>query len=261
MVVAGDTTIAPRCGTPWWLGWQRRTAVAAPTRPTWRGVGGRFWLGVTTLVVALLFVGLGLGLSFALAGPQWVKLPNVINERQAVALHRLTGIGLRVGIASTFPPIPYSLQSIAAVPKYLVQSVDPSPGTRVRTGTIVVLWVWDPPPGHASKPSVRVSRAAPATEVSLPNLILKPQAKAVTELRRLGLNVVVWNDDLDPGAPYAIADLTEPYSYTVYAETPRPGTKLREGSTVRLDVYDPVTPRQCTEEVPTGSHPCKAARR
>ena len=130
-------------------------------------------------------------------GPKPVEVPQVVGTKIKAAQSQLESLGLIVDRESVFSE---------EVPKNVVISIKPKPGTTVNSGTSV---------------EVVVSKGPPP--VVVPNLVDMPRRKAIAELNRLGLKA-----DVQVGE---VAPLNR-----VISQSPAPGTEIPKGSTVTIRI-------------------------
>jgi serine/threonine-protein kinase len=126
-----------------------------------------------------------------------VVVPSVVGQSERPATVTVQRAGFRTQIQNRF----------SSRQKGLVIAESPAAGTKLRKGAIVTL---------------TVSRGQQA--VTVPNLISLPQAQAVAQLTKAGLN-----------ADVVLVPSSQPKG-TVVAQSPTAGNRIDPGSTVRVNV-------------------------
>lgn len=130
-------------------------------------------------------------------GPKPVEIPRVVGTKIKSAEASLESLGLNIDRSNVFSE---------QVAKNNVISIKPKAGTTVNSGSTV---------------EVVVSKGPPP--VTVPNLVDMPRAKAVAQLRRLGLQANVLVGEVAP-------------LNRVISQTPAPGTEIPKGSTVTIRI-------------------------
>ena len=146
-------------------------------------------------------------------GPQRVRVPNVVGRSRADAVARLKDAGL---VAAVF-----SVPSKA--PRGFVVAQNPKAGTKAPKRSRVRL--------NVSKGTATAGSTTTNAEAKVPRVVGQPQSAAVERLRAAGFRVRT-----------AYVPSTKPQG-TVVAQSPAPGTILREGSRVQINVSNGPNPK------------------
>ncbi|HEY3542821.1 MAG TPA: PASTA domain-containing protein [Gaiellaceae bacterium] len=146
-------------------------------------------------------------------GPAGAKVPKLTGLAAADAVRKLQALGLTATL---------SQQAAQGAAPGTVVAQSPKPGKRVKRGTAVDLGV-----------------AKGAAAVVVPDVTGHSQADAEHDLQQRGLNVTIANV---PSAKPA---------GTVVAQSPAAGSKVQQGSTVRLNVAASAPAQTTTQQQPT----------
>lgn len=157
----------------------------------------KFWISL----IFILFMGFGVG-AFMSYGNFWsnaeVDVPNVVGRQSAIAQQMLEEKNLRVSMAETYD---------ADVPEGQVVSQYPEAGSRVKEQREITIYI-----------------SKGGEELSMPDLKGMSKENAEAKLKRMGLEVMIYeeNDDADAG--------------TVIKQDIAAGTKINKGKTVDIIV-------------------------
>jgi serine/threonine-protein kinase len=137
-------------------------------------------------------------------GPPVVAMPNVINTNGTDAEQYLTGLGFKVTVQQ---------EQSASVPAGVVSRQQPDPGTQIKVGDPVTIWV------------------STGDQVSMPDVIGQPEKQALAALGQAGLKtkVVRVRPDALPGLPKVD-------NGAVAQTDPKAGIDVPRGSTVTVVV-------------------------
>jgi beta-lactam-binding protein with PASTA domain len=191
-----------------------------PEPPPWWRENWWIWL------VALAVVVLG-GLLIVAAWPSddetttttaegLVAVPRVVGLSEERAVGRLEGAGFEVEVE----------RGQAEAPEGQVVAQDPEPGSRVETGSTVTIRVAEPGPETVTVTETTPTETEPEAPaaVQVPDVVGQEHFIGAADVEQFGLVA-----DTYP------VDSTEAQGIVV-AQSPAPGTELREGETVRLNV-------------------------
>ena len=178
------------------------------------GTRSRVLLGIGSVILALIVIGVALKYVTRSRHPDAVIVPRVRSVSLLFAFDRLRDRGLRVAIPSRMHFYPTSAPM-------LVRQV-PRAGTRVKWGSVVTLRVVDGPIGTPIGP-----RDLPIYRV--PDFRGKPLADAVSWTQD---KWVYWTTDLPPLPPSSVKDLFE--AYVVTSQRPVAGSNAQLSIPVRV---------------------------
>jgi serine/threonine-protein kinase len=208
----------------------RRQPPPPPEPPPWWRENWWIWL------VALAVVVLG-GLLIAVAvqsddettttatAEELVAVPRVVGLSEERAVGRLEGAAFEVEVE----------REPAEAPAGQVFAQDPEPGSRVETGSTVTIRVAEPRPAPetvtVTEPTPTETEPEEPAAVQVLDVVGQDHFIAGAEVEQFGLVA-----DTYP------VESAEPQG-TVVAQSPAPGSELREGETVRLNVSLGAEPR------------------
>jgi eukaryotic-like serine/threonine-protein kinase len=192
-----------------------------PPPPWWRE---NWWIWLVALVIVVLG-----GLLIALAYPsddettttigtteELVAVPRVVGLSEERAVGRLEGAGFDVDVE----------RDRAEAPEGQVFAQDPEPGSRQEEGSTVTIRVAESAPETVTVTETTPTETEPeeSATVQVPDAVGQEHFIAAADVEQFGLVA-----DTHP------VDSTEAQGIVV-AQSPAPGTELREGETVRLNV-------------------------
>jgi serine/threonine-protein kinase len=153
-------------------------------------------------------------------GAQKVAVPDVVGQSSAAAQAKLRAAGLAATV----------VQVASAQPRGTVVAQSPQAGTQVAKGTNVRLNVARGPSGATTTATTAATTTAPAT-ARVPNVVGLNQTAAQRRVQAAGLaSSVVYVTSTRPAG-------------RVVAQAPSPGTIVRRGSRVRLNVSTGPSPK------------------